>query len=230
MSLRIDRMREHRKDRSTKARSTRRGVVAVTLLIAGCAPSDVVCSAEPLSRVVLYDKGELIGGWELTLEVLEDTSGRLSPGPIGMPEEVWIPLPEESFLFVRGSEGALRALFAVEAHVDGYRDGETTCVARPGSDEPVEWWRRGLMRVDWSQNLLATHPALFPEDAGLRVEPLAWFASEDDVERLVPRFERNEAGELVRFSLAVRYYVLDAACPDCPGSELTVRFTFARAA
>lgn len=227
MSFDIDRVREHRSDRFMAPRSTRRVMVAMALLIAGCAPSDVVCSPAPLTQAVLYDKGELIGEWGLELEVLEDTSGRLSPGPIGVPERVWIPLPEEDFLFVRSAEdGALRALFAVERHVDGYRDGETACVSL--SDEgAVEWWRRALMRVDWSRNLVATHPALFPEDAGLRVEPVAWFVRED-VELLAPRFERDEARELVRFSLPLHFYVSDAACPDCPGSELTVRFTFTR--
>lgn len=227
MSSHIDRKPEHRSDRLMPPRYVRRVVAAMSLLITGCAPSDVVCSGAPLTRVVLFDKGELIGEWGLQLEVLEDLSGRLSPGPIGVPERVWIPLPEEDFLFVRSTEGgALRALFAVPAHVDGYRDGEATCVSI--SDEgSVEWWRRALIRVDWSRNLVATHPALFPEDAGLRVEPVAWFVR-DEVELLAPRFERDEAGELVRFSLPLHYYVSDPACPDCVGSELTVRFTFTR--
>lgn len=224
-------MSERREDRSLTTRPAWHVVAALAALalpIAGCAPSDVVCTGEPLTRVVLYDKGELIGEWELALEVLEDPSGRLSPGPIGALEPVWIPLPEEDFLLVRGDEGALRALFAVEAHVDGYRDGEATCLDVSG-EEPVEWWRRGLVRVDWSRNLVATHPALFPEDAELRVEPVPWFVREDD-EWLVPRFERNEAHELVRISLPVHYYVSDAACSDCPGSELTVRLTLTRPA
>lgn len=204
------------------------GVAALTLMVAGCAPSDVVCSGERLSQAVLYDKGDFIGAWVLELEVLEDPSGRLSPGPIGAPERVWIPLPEEDFLSVRSAEQeGLRALFAVGAHVDGYQDGWTTCVARY-DETPLEWWRRALMRVDWSQNLVATQPALFPEDAGLRVEPIAWFVRDDDLDSFLPRFERDEAGELVRFSVVVLYYVSDAACPDCPGSEVVVRFTFTR--
>jgi hypothetical protein len=48
----------------------------------------------------------------------------------------------------------------------------------------------------------------------------------EEVELLAPRFERDEAGELVRFSLPMHYYV--APCPDCLGSALTVRFTFTR--
>ncbi len=198
------------------------------MLVTGCEPSDVVCSPAPLTLAVLYDKGDFIGEWDLELEVLEDGSGRLAPGPLGTPERVRIPVPKEHFLFVRGREdGELRALFAIAGHVDGYRDGNTTCVARFSDEAEVEWWRHGLMRVDWSQELSAAHPALSFEDDGLRVESIAWFVR-DDYEEWLPRFERDEAGELVRFSLPLRYFVLDAACSDCTGSELAVRFTFPR--
>lgn len=82
------------------------------------------------------------------------------------------------------------------------------------------------MTVDWSQNLVATYPALIPEDAGLRVEPLLLFLRGDD--SFLPRFERDESHELIRFSLPLRFGVWEPACPDCPWSELTVRFTFTR--
>ncbi|MBZ0121131.1 MAG: hypothetical protein K8H88_29315 [Sandaracinaceae bacterium] len=204
----------------------RAAAAALTLLAAGCAQSDIVCRAEPLSHVVLYDKGDFLGDWALELDVLEDTSGRLSPGPMGAPVDAWIGLPDEDFLFVRSrAEGALLGVFAVARHIDGYLDAETLCVVSP--ETQVEWWRRRLMRVDWSQSLVA-HPALGPEDAGLRVEPVPSFLRNDDLDLLLPQFERDESRELVRFSLALRYYVSDAACPDCPGSELKVRFTFTR--
>lgn len=96
------------------------GAAALALLVAGCAQSDIACHGEPLSSVVLYEKGDLLGGWVLEVDVLEDASGRLSPGPIGEPVDAWIALPDEDFLFVRSREGALLGVFAVARPLDGY--------------------------------------------------------------------------------------------------------------
>lgn len=204
--------------------------VVLTLLIAGCEGSDVVCSTGPLSGR-FYEKSELMGEWLLELEVIDDASGRLAPGPLGAPERVWVPVPEEDFLYVRSREAdALRAMVRVHTHVDGYRADDAVCI-RPIVDELPPWWQRGLMRVDWTTDVWGRHPALASDEERerLAIESVPFFSADESGWAVrAARFERDEAGELTRISLAFDYLVTDRACADCEAQPLLVRFTLTR--
>lgn len=163
--------------------------------------------------------------------MIEDASGRLDPGSIGRSEHVALAFLDESFLTVLRFDAGARALFSVERHVDGYRDGSDVCIARSWDDgaPALEWWQRGLFRVDWSRELLAAHPALASEEerAVLRLEPVPHWVTD---EPSLPRFERDPVSSaLVRFSVPADYFVSEIGCtPDCVGAMLRVRHVFTR--
>jgi hypothetical protein len=202
----------------------------LTATMAGCEQPDAACSTRPLTQVVLYDKAELLGEWLLELEVIDDPSGRLAPGPLGAPERVWVPVPEEDFLYVRSREAdAPRIVFWIAAHIDAYCVGGERYLRAP-DESGLDWWQRPFVRVDWSTDRWGGHPALASDEERerLAIEPVPRFFLGDEPYDRLPRFERDEAGELTGISLVLGYLVMDRACADCQPEELLVRFTLTR--
>jgi len=189
-------------------------------MVAACDSEDVCRTEAALSRVVLYEKDELLGSWEHTAIVRDPGGSTAAVGATSPAERVrWI-FSEELLVATRPVVPLDPvAAFRVEGHYTqgAFSDG-SLCIA--SWDGP--WDSETHARIDWSMELIADSTLPLDVVDGV-VEPVPFFVDDYDFYEDSPRFERDDAGVLRSVELPAQYWVQCSGCGTGP-VEVVHRF------
>lgn len=173
----------------------RNAVFLVLIAITGCQSPVIISDGPPLGSVLFRE--DLWAGFEHRVEVLEaEAPLTLAPGTTTEPTDVFFS-ERENYLYVIDLDGdpqVLRAIYAIAGRF----------AFDPENPSRSSGELREALRVDWSTELLGT----FRGELELgELEPIAWFAQDDEWARLGPSFVRNpETDALTSIEVPATYY------------------------